>query len=74
MTPPVELLRRIEAIVSSFEPLTREVFLAHRLDALPYDRIAQALNISIAEVESRIADAIYMIARRLDEMEAKPPE
>ncbi len=59
------LLERIEAIVAAMDPVTREVFLLHRVDGWPYPRIAHALAIEIADVERRVADAIVGIDRGL---------
>jgi len=46
------------AIVIAMDPVTRNIFLRHRLDGWPYPRIAQAHRISVAEVEGHIAKAI----------------
>ncbi|MDO6416093.1 sigma factor-like helix-turn-helix DNA-binding protein [Sphingomonas sp. BIUV-7] len=72
MSESSDLLWRMEAIMASLDPLTRNVFLAHRLDDLPYGNIAAALDISIADVERRMAKAIYTLAKELDEAEKRP--
>jgi len=60
-----QLLRRIEAIVAAMDPLTREVFLLHRVDGWSYARIAQELGIAIGEVEQHLAGAILAIDQGL---------
>ena len=71
MTRSTETLQQMEQIVAALDPITRAVFLAVRLDGLPYSRIADALGIGIEEIEKRVADAIYAIAKGLDAAEAK---
>ena len=65
MSRASELLQRIEDVVAAMNPVTREVFLLHRVDGWPYPRIAHALGIDVAEVERHIADAILAIDRGL---------
>jgi DNA-directed RNA polymerase specialized sigma24 family protein len=60
-----ELLRRIEEIVAAMDPITREVFLLHRVEGWSYPRIAHALAITLAEVEGHVAAAIIAIDRGL---------
>ena len=65
MSRAQELLQRIETIVAAMNPLTREVFLLHRVDGWPYPGIAHALGINVGEVERHIAEAILAIDRGL---------
>jgi len=65
MSRASELLRRIEETVTAMDPVTREVFLLHRVEAWSYPRIAHVLGIDVAEVERHIADAIVAIDRGL---------
>ena len=60
-----ELLRRIEAIIAAMDPMTREVFLLHRVEGWSYPRIAHALGITPAEVEGHVAAAIMAIDQGL---------
>ncbi len=61
MSRAQQLLERIEAIVAAMDPVTREVFLLHRVNGWPYPRIAHALGIDVAEVERHVAEAIVAI-------------
>jgi len=65
MSRAQQLLERIEATVATMDPVTREVFLLHRVDGWPYPRIAHALGIDVAEVERHVAEAIIAIDRGL---------
>jgi hypothetical protein len=47
-----------ETAVEALPPLTRVVFLLHRVDDLSYDAIARRLSIGIPAVESGLADAL----------------
>jgi RNA polymerase sigma-70 factor (ECF subfamily) len=67
----LDLLGQLELILASLDPLTRAIFLAHRVNELPYARIADEAGISIAEVEKRMAKAIHRIAQRLDEADSQ---
>ena len=59
--PAAKVLRRIEEIVAAMDPLTREVFLLHRIDDWSYPRIAHALGISVETVEKHLARGIGAI-------------
>lgn len=54
-----EELARMEAALLTLPRLTREVFLAHRIDDLSYAEIAEITGLSVRQVERRMADAIY---------------
>jgi RNA polymerase sigma-70 factor (ECF subfamily) len=66
-TPPEpnqqELIERIEAIMLRLPRLTREIFMAHRLDGMPFDEIARRTGLTIRQVERHIARAIVIIDR-----------
>jgi DNA-directed RNA polymerase specialized sigma24 family protein len=62
---PPELVERIQAITRRMPRLTREVFLAHRLDDMPYDEIARRTGLTIRQVERHIARAILLLDRGL---------
>jgi len=49
--------------------VSREVFLAHRLESLSYPDIAKRIGLNVAEVERHIADAIVPLDRELAAME-----
>lgn len=51
-------LARMERTVLQMDPVTREVFLLHRLDSLGYREIGERLAIDVPEVERRMADAM----------------
>ena len=65
MSRSKQLLERIEEIVAAMDPVTREVFLLHRVEAWSYPRIAHVLGIDVVEVERYMADAILAIDRGL---------
>jgi len=69
MTAPAILLARLERAMATMERRSREVFLAHRLDALSYDEIAARTGLTVAEVEQHIARAIFHLDRELTAME-----
>jgi DNA-directed RNA polymerase specialized sigma24 family protein len=53
------------AAVMALPPITRTVFLLHRVDGLDYGAIAQRTSLSLADVEQQIAEAIVGIDRAL---------
>jgi RNA polymerase sigma-70 factor (ECF subfamily) len=53
------------ASVNALPKRTREVFLLHRVDGLPYKEIAALLEISTRTVEWHVAEAIVRIGRDL---------
>lgn len=54
-----------QASVDALPKRTREVFLLHRVDGLPYKEIAARLEISTRTVEWHVAEAIVRIGRDL---------
>ena len=60
-----DMLRRLEAAVQQLKPLTREIFLAHRLDGYTYAEIAQRTGLSVKGVEKQMSRAIAHIDRKL---------
>lgn len=58
---------QIEAVILSLPPVTREVFILHRFDDLPYDRIGIRLGIGVDEVEAHVAAALIHLCRALDD-------
>lgn len=61
-----EQLARMEAIMRRLPRLTRDIFLAHRLDDMPYEEIARRTGLSVRDVERHIARAILALMRGLD--------
>lgn len=60
-----ELIERLEAIMLRLPPLTREIFMAHRLDDMPYEEIARRTGLTLRQVERHIARAIIELDRGL---------
>lgn len=61
-----EQIVRIEAIMLRLPRLTREIFMAHRLDDMPYDEIARRTGLTVRQVERHMARAILALMRGLD--------
>jgi RNA polymerase sigma-70 factor (ECF subfamily) len=62
-------IERVEAIMLRLPRRTREIFLAHRLDNMPYDEIARRTGLTARQVERHLARAIAALMRGL---RAKP--
>lgn len=58
-------LSRIEAAVLRLKPLTRQIFLACRLDGYSYAEIAEQTGLSIRGVEKQMSRAIKQLGRHL---------
>lgn len=56
-------LARMENALASMPELTREVFMMHRFDDLPYRRIAVHVGIGVDEVEMHMASALKLLGR-----------
>ena len=65
-TPDPDLLRRLEAAMLNIPKLQREVFMAHRLDNMPYCEIARRTGLSVKQVERHVARAIYKLSKQLE--------
>ena len=61
-----ELRARYEAAVEALPGLTRQIFVAHRVEGLAYDAIAARFDISISDVQCRIAEALIGISDALE--------
>lgn len=61
-----DLLRRIDDAVARLKPKTRMIFLAHRLDGLSYQEIADRSGLSVKGVEKHMSKAIAHIDRLID--------
>lgn len=58
-------LARIEEAVLRLKPLTRQIFLARRLDGYSYAEIAQQTGLSVKGVEKQMSRAIKQLGRHL---------
>jgi RNA polymerase sigma-70 factor (ECF subfamily) len=61
----------MELALRRLDRTTREVFLLHRLDSLPYPEIAGLLGITVEEVEACVARAMRRLA---DAVSDTPPD
>lgn len=64
--PDPETLRRLERAMQSMPRITREIFIAHRLDNYSYAYIAKVTGLSVRQVERQMAKAIYKLCRHMD--------
>jgi RNA polymerase sigma-70 factor (ECF subfamily) len=64
--PDPDRLRRLEEVMLNIPQLQREIFMAHRLDNMPYDEIACRTGLTVRQVERHIARAIYKLSKQLD--------
>jgi RNA polymerase sigma-70 factor (ECF subfamily) len=60
--------RRYRAAVAGLPEPARAIFLLHRREGLSYEQIAALRDLSIADVEQHIAEAIYRLLRALDDV------
>jgi RNA polymerase sigma factor (sigma-70 family) len=60
-----DMLGRIEAAMRKLKPVTREIFLAHRLDGYSYAEIAERTGLSMKGVEKHMSRAIAHLDRTL---------
>jgi hypothetical protein len=61
-----ERLKRLEQAIAKLPRGTREIFLAHRIDALSYEQIAKRTGLPVRDVERHMAKAILRLAKALD--------
>lgn len=59
------MLHRIECSIEKLKPVTRQIFLAHRLDGYSYREIAESTGLSVKAVEKHMSRAIAHIDRTL---------
>jgi len=71
MTDPDILRLRLERAMATMDTRSRTIFRLHRLEALSYDQIAARLDLTLAQVEQHIADAILHLDRELTAMEQR---
>lgn len=58
-----DMLARVEAAVLQLKPLTRQIFLAHRIDGYSYAEIALRTGLSVKGVEKQMSRAIKHLSR-----------
>jgi RNA polymerase sigma-70 factor (ECF subfamily) len=61
-----ELLRRLERAMTKLPPTTRNIFLAHRLDGLSYQTIAERTGLSVGDVERHMSKALHRLCIEVD--------
>ena len=61
-----ELLRRMERAMSKLPAMTRDIFLAHRLDHLSYRDIAARTGLSVREIERHMERALRRLCIEID--------
>lgn len=62
-----ELLKKLEQAMLKLPRSTREIFLAHRLDHMSYQEIANCTGLTVGQVERQMAKAIYQVCSELDD-------
>ena len=65
--PDPELLGKLERAIVTLPRSTREIFLAHRLDDMSYNEIADRTGLTVRQVERHMARAIYRLCKELDD-------
>ena len=65
-TSDPDLLRRLEEAMLNIPKLQREIFMAHRVDNMSYDEIAERTGLTVPQVERHMAKAIYKLSKQLD--------
>lgn len=65
-----ELLKKLERAMLKLPRSTREIFLAHRLDDMSYQDIADRTGLTVGQVERHMAKALYRVCREFDD---EPP-
>jgi len=61
-----DCLARLETALLRLKPITREIFLARRLDGYSYEEISERTGMSVGAVEKQIARALKQLGRRFD--------
>jgi RNA polymerase sigma-70 factor (ECF subfamily) len=56
-------IARLERLMQAMPVRTREIFFAHRLDGYSYAKIADITGLSVRQIESHMAKAIYQLYR-----------
>lgn len=58
--------RKYREAVSALPRKQRQVFLAHRLEDMPYDEIAQHTGMTVRQVERHMAKAMYKLVKQME--------
>ena len=61
-----ELIKRMEATIARMPRLTREVFVANRIDGLRYEDIGRRTGLTTRQVERHMARAIALLDQGLE--------
>ena len=61
----LERLNRLEAALRAMPRIQREIFLAVRLDDMPYDEIARRTGLTVRQVERHFARSIYKLSKQM---------
>lgn len=59
-------LRRLEAAMVHLKPRSRDIFLAHRLDGMTYNEIAEQTGLSVKRVEKIMSKTIGQLTRMME--------
>ena len=62
-----ELLKKLECAMLKLPRPAREIFLAHRLDDMSYQEIADRTGLTVRQIEQHMAKAIYRLCKELDD-------
>lgn len=63
--PDPKLLKKLERAMLRLPRSTREIFLAHRLDGMSCQHIADRTGLSVRQVERHMARAIYRLSKEV---------
>ena len=61
--PDPELMARVERAMEAMPLMTREMFLAHRIDDYSYEQIAEITGLSVRRVQRHMVKAMLQLAR-----------
>jgi RNA polymerase sigma factor (sigma-70 family) len=60
------IIKRMEIALRRMPRTRREIYLASRLDAMPYTEIAERTGLSVGQVERHIARALLTLSDAMD--------
>jgi len=63
--PDADYLERLTEAISRLPRRQRDIFVAHRVHAVPSEEIARRVGLSVAEVERQLAAALRGIGRHM---------
>lgn len=67
-----QTLALYEEAIDRLPPLSRVVFLLHRVDEVPYDQIAERLSITVPVVEACMIETLSLICATVDRKTYRP--